>query len=34
MARAHSRPSRIAHTTSDWLRRMLPAEKTLGREVL
>src|SRR5262249_19725325 len=31
--RAHSRPSRIAHTTSDWPRRMSPAEKTLGREV-
>jgi hypothetical protein len=31
--RAHSRPSRIAHTTSDWPRRMSPAENTLGREV-
>src|SRR4249919_1000026 len=34
IARAHSRPSRIAHTTSDWPRRMSPAENTLGSEVL
>ena len=33
IARAQSRPSRIAHTTSDCPRRMSPAEKTLGREV-
>ncbi len=33
IARAQSRPSRIAHTTSDWPRRMSPAENTLGREV-
>jgi hypothetical protein len=32
-ARAHWRPSRIAHTTSDWPRRMSPAAKTLGTEV-
>jgi hypothetical protein len=31
--RAHSRPSRIAHTTSDCPRRMSPAENTFGREV-
>ncbi len=29
-ARAHWRPSRIAHTTSDWPRRMSPAAKTLA----
>ena len=29
-ARAHCRPSRIAHTTSDWPRRMSPAAKTFG----
>ena len=29
-ARAHWRPSRIAHTTSDWPRRMSPAAKTFG----
>jgi hypothetical protein len=34
IARAHSRPSRIAHTTSDCPRRMSPAENTLGSEVL
>ena len=28
-ARAHWRPSRMAHTTSDWPRRMSPAAKTL-----
>ena len=27
------RPSRIAHTTSDWPRRMSPAANTLGTEV-
>ena len=32
-ARAHWRPSRIAHTTSDWPRRMSPAANTLGTEV-
>src|SRR6266581_176395 len=31
--RAHWRPSRIAHTTSDWPRRMSPAAKILGTEV-
>jgi hypothetical protein len=30
---AHNRPSRIAQTTSDWPRRMSPAEKTFGSEV-
>ena len=30
---AHCRPSRIAHTTSDWPRRMSPAENTFGSEV-
>ena len=30
-ARAACRPSRIAHTTSDWPRRMSPAANTLGR---
>ena len=29
-SRAHCRPSRIAHTTSDWPRRMSPAANTLG----
>ncbi len=29
--RAHCRPSRIAHTTSDWPRRMSPAANTLVR---
>ena len=33
MARAHSRPSRIAQTTSDWPRRMSPAANSLGAEV-
>ena len=33
IARAQRRPSRIAQTTSDWPRRMSPAENTLGREV-
>ncbi len=33
IARAHRRPSRIAQTTSDWPRRMSPAENTLGSEV-
>jgi hypothetical protein len=33
IARAHKRPSRIAQTTSDWPRRMSPAENTFGREV-
>ena len=32
-ARAHWRPSRIAHTTSDWPRRMSPAANTFGTEV-
>ena len=32
-ARAHWRPSRIAHTTSDWPRRMSPATNTFGTEV-
>ena len=32
-ARAHWRPSRIAHTTSDWPRRMSPAANTLSTEV-
>ena len=32
-SRAHSRPSLIAQTTSDWPRRMSPAAKTLSREV-
>src|SRR3970282_214451 len=31
-ARAHWRPSRIAHTTSDWPRRVSPAAKTFGTE--
>jgi hypothetical protein len=31
--RAHSRPSRMAQTTSDWPRRMSPAVNTFGREV-
>ena len=30
---AQRRPSRIAQTTSDWPRRMSPAENTFGREV-
>ena len=34
IARAHRRPSRIAQTTSDWPRRMSPAENTFGSEVL
>jgi PIN domain nuclease of toxin-antitoxin system len=34
IARAHCRPSRIAQTTSDWPRRMSPAENTFGTEVL
>ena len=33
MARAHCRPSRIAHTTKDWPRRMSPAAKTFATEV-
>ena len=33
IACAQSRPSRIAHTTSDWPRRMSPAENTFAREV-
>ena len=33
MARAHCRPSRIAHTTSDWPRRMSPAANNFGAEV-
>src|SRR6266851_4242057 len=33
MARAQRRPSRIAHTASDWPRRISLAENTLGREV-
>jgi hypothetical protein len=33
-ARAHWRPSRIAHTTSDWPRRMSPAANTLSTLVL
>ena len=32
--RAHCRPSRIAHTTNDWPRRMSPQEKILGALVL
>jgi hypothetical protein len=32
-ALAHWRPSRIAHTTSDWPRRVSPAAKTFGTEV-
>ena len=32
-ARAHWRPSRIAHTTSDCPRRMSPAAKTLATDV-
>lgn len=31
--RAHWRPSRIAHTTSDWPRRMSPAANTLSTDV-
>jgi hypothetical protein len=31
--RAHNLPSRMAQTTSDWPRRMSPAEKTFGFEV-
>ncbi len=31
--RAHWRPSRIAHTTSDWPRRMSPAVNTLSTDV-
>ena len=31
--RAHSRPSLMAHTTSDWPRRISPATKTPSREV-
>ena len=31
--RAQSRPSRMAQTTSDWPRRMSPAENTFGSEV-
>ena len=34
IARAHCRPSRIAQTISDWPRRVSPAAKTLGTEVL
>ena len=30
---AHWRPSRIAHTTNDWPRRMSPAANTFGTEV-
>ena len=30
---AHCRPSRIAHTTSDWPRRISPAANTLGIDV-
>jgi hypothetical protein len=30
---AQRRPSRMAQTTSDWPRRMSPAENTFGREV-
>src|SRR5262249_30855995 len=30
---AASRPSRIAHTTSDWPRRMSPAANTFGLEL-
>ena len=33
MARAHSRPSRIAQTTSDCPRRMSPAENTFDSDV-
>ena len=33
MAWAQSRPSRIAHTTSDWPRRMSPAANTFGTDV-
>ena len=33
MACAAWRPSRMAHTTSDWPRRMSPAANTFGREV-
>ena len=33
IACAHNRPSRMAQTTSDWPRRMSPAENTFGREV-
>ena len=33
IAWAHWRPSRIAHTTSDWPRRMSPAANTFGSEV-
>lgn len=32
-ARAAWRPSRIAHTTSDWPRRMSPAVNTFGTDV-
>ena len=34
IALAHCRPSRIAHTTSDWPRRMSPAANSRSREVL
>jgi len=33
IARAQGRPSRIAHTASDWPRRMSPAESTSGCEI-
>jgi hypothetical protein len=33
-ARAHWRPSRMAHTTSDWPRRTSPAANTFGAEVI
>jgi hypothetical protein len=33
MARAQSRPLRIAQTTSDWPGRMSPAENTFGSAV-
>ena len=32
--RAHCRPSRMAHTTRDWPRRMSPAANRPSREVL
>lgn len=34
MPRAALRPSEIAHTTNDWPRRMSPAAKTPGTEVM
>src|SRR5262249_661556 len=34
IARAHCRPSRIAHPTRDWPGRMSPAANSLGTEVL